>query len=212
MPSRLNLGSGPRAVHGWVNVDYGLGARLSRVPLVGRVLAGAFSSRWDRDIVIHDLTKPFPWADDSIEACYSSHTLEHLSRAEGRSFLNEIHRVLKPDGVVRIVVPDLDCIVQHYRAGEIQSVEFVEKLGVLYTSRGSGLKAALGHLVEYPHRCMYNTQDLVALLEEVGFRARAAGPFESDIPDIADIEDAGRTREAVIAEGRKAQPSAAHRH
>lgn len=203
MPARLNLGCGPRAVTGWTNVDYALGARLGRIPLLGPALAGAFEAQWDRDIVIHDLTKRFPWPDDSIEACYSSHTLEHLSREDGRRFLAETHRVLKPGGIVRIVVPDLDCLVAHYRAGEVRSVEFVEKLGVLYSNHKTGLKRALSPLVEFPHRCMYNTQDLVALLDELGFAASAADPFDSAITDIAGIEDAVRTREAVIVEGRK---------
>jgi len=39
--------------------------------------------------------------------CYSSHLLEHLSGAEATAFLREQSRVLRPDGVIRVAVPDL---------------------------------------------------------------------------------------------------------
>jgi predicted SAM-dependent methyltransferase len=40
--------------------------------------------------------------------------LEHLDRDETKSFLAEAYRVLKPDGVIRVAVPDLRLMVQEY--------------------------------------------------------------------------------------------------
>jgi hypothetical protein len=40
--------------------------------------------------------------------------LEHLTAAEARPFLGEMRRVLKPGGVIRLVVPDLEVICRNY--------------------------------------------------------------------------------------------------
>jgi predicted SAM-dependent methyltransferase len=61
-----------------------------------------------------NLLSTFPIADSSVRACYSSHVLEHFSRSYAPRFLAEINRVLKPGGVVRIVVPDLEQIARNY--------------------------------------------------------------------------------------------------
>jgi protein O-GlcNAc transferase len=46
-------------------------------------------------------------ADNSIDAIYSSHNIEHLYPNEVPSALNEFKRVLKQDGIVVITCPDL---------------------------------------------------------------------------------------------------------
>lgn len=61
-----------------------------------------------------DLLKRFPFHDGSYSYCYSSHVLEHMPRSHAPGFLKEIHRVLRPGGVARIVVPDLEGIVRCY--------------------------------------------------------------------------------------------------
>ena len=46
--------------------------------------------------VVHDLRKPWPWKDDSVDYVHSSHFLEHLTAQERCFFCNELWRVLKP--------------------------------------------------------------------------------------------------------------------
>jgi ubiquinone/menaquinone biosynthesis C-methylase UbiE len=158
---------------------------------------------WDDSILIHDLTKPFPWANDSVDVLYSSHTLEHMSRDQGHEFLRQCHRVLKPGGVIRIVVPDLSCVVKRYLAGKLAAEYFVEELGVLYLDSGGRLKNRLAPFIQYPHRCMYDTPALERCMASVGFKAQSRGAFESDIDGIRDIEMESRTSDAVIVEGVK---------
>lgn len=61
-----------------------------------------------------DLLKKFPLGNSCYDFCYSSHVLEHMPRGHASVFLKEIYRILRPDGVVRIVVPDLEGIVRRY--------------------------------------------------------------------------------------------------
>lgn len=84
---KLNLGCGARALPSWTNLDF------QAVP--GLVLA-------------HDLRTPLPFSNDTFDVVYHSHVLEHLSPADAARFLAECHRVLRPGGVLRVLVPDLE--------------------------------------------------------------------------------------------------------
>jgi len=61
---------------------------------------------------------PWPWADNSIDGIHASHILEHFLDHE--TFLRECHRILKPGGFLRIVVPHITNMASsgclgHYR-------------------------------------------------------------------------------------------------
>ena len=67
-----------------------------------------------RGVVAHDLNDPLPWGDGLFDAVYSSHVLEHLGPMAGRKLVEDMQRVLKPGGMCRIVVPDLEGICRLY--------------------------------------------------------------------------------------------------
>ncbi|MEM9693217.1 MAG: methyltransferase domain-containing protein [Myxococcota bacterium] len=92
-PVYANLGCGSRFHPLWVNLD----------------VAPPHSAVMDAD-----LGRGIPLPDQSCDAAYSSHMLEHLSRADAGAFLRECHRILKPGGVLRLVVPDLEQICREY--------------------------------------------------------------------------------------------------
>ena len=89
----LNLGCGSRFHLGWTNVDIACASP---------------------HVQAHDLRLGIPYPDDTFEVVYHSHLLEHLSKYEALSFTQECHRVLKPGGIVRVVVPDLERIARLY--------------------------------------------------------------------------------------------------
>lgn len=205
-PLRLHLGCGTVTPAGWVNVDAALGARLARLgPLRGLLRAlGVFRLDWPPGITIHDLRRPFPWADGAAEAIYSSHTLEHLARRDGERFLRECARVLAPQGVLRIVVPDLAALIDGYEKREFPATELVERMGVLTEHPDDGwLKRRLAPLFRFPHRCMYDAESLLAILRDAGLDARAHAPMVSRIADIADIELPERAEGSLIVEAVK---------
>lgn len=202
---KLNLGCGAQVVDGWVNVDYALGARFSQVPLfrgVNRRL-GLFHQDWDDRIFIHDLTKPFPWDDCCADVVYSSHILEHFSKADGLTFLGECHRVLRQDGVIRIVVPDLHEVFRDYEEGRLPADDVLFELNVLPGNSTSAMKNRLAPFLQFPHKCMYDHPRLLAILDDIGFEAAARPAFDSAIDDIRDIELEERTQRAVVVEGHK---------
>jgi len=209
---KINLGCGSQILEGWVNVDYSLGAKMAKIPIfnvLNRRL-NLFSLEWDDRIFIHDLRKPFPWKDATVDVIYSSHTLEHFTREDGLKFLQECFRVLKPNGTIRILVPDLAVTVSHYLCGKTRADYFVEGLGVLYTPCASPLKKLLNPVIDFPHKCHYDAHALTSILNEIGFQAMSMNAFESSIADIKQIELKDRTENAIMIEGIKEPGISSH--
>ena len=202
---KLNLGCGNRAVNGWVNVDHALGARLAKLPFFNRInqKLNLLSLTWDKNIVIHDLRKRFPWKENSVDVIYSSHTLEHLSKKEGAFFLQECRRVLKNHGLIRIIVPDFSILVSRYLNGEVRAEDFATVLVISYESDRDGfLRKKLAPFIRSPHKCMYD-KSLLEIITRLGFDTSLKAPLESEIADIQNIELPERTNDVVIVEGRK---------
>lgn len=113
----LNLGCGSRAHPEWTNVDFSPYARLRRRPRVVAALdrVGLLSDErlerlraLDPDIVCWDLRRGVPFPDRAFDVVYHSHLLEHLPRTAAGGLLRECWRVCRPEGILRIVVPDLE--------------------------------------------------------------------------------------------------------
>jgi predicted SAM-dependent methyltransferase len=93
MKKLLNLGCGARHHPDWVNVDF---------------------TAHSPGVMAHDLRSPLPFPDDSFDAVYHSHVLEHLPRAKAPEFMAECHRVMAPGAVIRVAVPDLERLAKTY--------------------------------------------------------------------------------------------------
>lgn len=119
----LNLGCGSRTSPLCVNLDWSPLVRLKGSPL-GQRMAGVLLRgerlenfrAMDGDIVACDLRKGIPAETSSVDLVYHSHVLEHIDRNAVPAFLAEVRRVLKPGGVHRVVVPDLERRARAYVA------------------------------------------------------------------------------------------------
>jgi SAM-dependent methyltransferase len=89
----LNLGCGSRYHPDWINIDI--------VP-------------HGPEVIQHDISRGIPLPDASCDVVYHAAVLEHMRCSDAVSFLLECHRVLKPGGMVRVGVPDLEKICQLY--------------------------------------------------------------------------------------------------
>lgn len=89
----LNVGCGAHYHPGWCNID-----------LVSS----------DPEVLQSDIRSGLPFEDNAFEAVYHSHVLEHLTPEQGEALIGECYRVLKPGGVLRVVVPDLEQISRIY--------------------------------------------------------------------------------------------------
>jgi SAM-dependent methyltransferase len=89
----LNIGCGTTFHADWTNIDL-----VSHSP----------------QVIAHDATKGLPFDSETFDVCYSSHVLEHLRKVEADLLIREQKRVLKPNGIIRVVVPDLETICRNY--------------------------------------------------------------------------------------------------
>lgn len=83
----LNIGCGGRFHPEWNNIDF-----KPACP----------------SVIKFDIKKALPYKAETFDAVYSSHLLEHLSIEVAKNLLSECCRVLKPSGVLRLVIPDLE--------------------------------------------------------------------------------------------------------
>lgn len=83
----INVGSGGTGRSDWVNIDV---------------------RRHHRDqSVAYDIRKGLPFRSDSVDRIFAEHVVEHLEfNQEATHFLRDCHRVLKPGGFLRVIVPD----------------------------------------------------------------------------------------------------------
>lgn len=84
VPLRLDLGCGKNKKADFTGVD---------------------SIKFDGVDLVHDLRKPWPWSDGSVDEVHSSHFLEHLSAPERVHFFNELWRVMRSGAKATIIVP-----------------------------------------------------------------------------------------------------------
>jgi len=61
-----------------------------------------------------DLRYKLPFASDIFRGVYSEHTIKHLYPTEVLRLFKEIYRVLKKNGIFRVVVPDLKKYIYYY--------------------------------------------------------------------------------------------------
>lgn len=66
------------------------------------------------EVIAHNLLKGIPFEDNTFDLVYHSHVLEHFSKEDGEILISECFRVLKPNGVLRIAIPDLERIAKKY--------------------------------------------------------------------------------------------------
>ncbi len=125
----LNLGCGTKTSPRTTNIDWSIQARLRGHP-ISRRLAPLVLNEERRElflgmdeVLVHDLRKGIPAPNESAAAVYHSHILEHIDREAVPRFFEEIRRVLKPGGVHRVVVPDLERYVREYLASLEQGLD-----------------------------------------------------------------------------------------
>lgn len=180
MDYQINIGCGRNPTEGWINFDNSPAIKLAKSPLKIRLakMLGLLTKlqieniEWLKKNTIEyaDATTKIPLLDNSVITLYSSHMIEHLSRDGGVRFLQEVKRVLVSDGVVRILIPDLEKEVSRYNK-EKNADKFMESLTVAAPPISSLIdKVRLIFSGYRHHQWMYDGDSLANLMKSQGFR------------------------------------------
>jgi predicted SAM-dependent methyltransferase len=76
---------------------------------------------------------PWDYADNSVDEIHTSHFVEHLTREEWVPFFNEAYRVLKPKGILRVIVPHFSHACAH---GDPTHKSFCSEWMAYYLNKG----------------------------------------------------------------------------
>jgi len=214
MFTRLNVGCGQAPSTGWLNYDNSPAVWLAKSPLLTRLLRltgliGAGSVEFvdfcrAYQVRYANAARRIPHATATVDAIYSSHMIEHLARDDAWAFLVECHRVLRPGGRLRLVVPDLHALAHQYLQGG-NADNFLGRLQFEPQPPG-GLLAKLRWLLfgGRGHHWMYDARSLGSLMEKAGFaEVEMVEPGQTRIPDPTGLDLRERPIESIYLEARR---------
>ena len=124
--------------------------------------------------------RKLPFPDNNFDYIVASHFLEHLTADEGLVFLQECHRVLKSDGIIRLAVPDAELWTRKYLAKEIDYFDEINpECEKAITPLGK-----LQALLWGGHEAVYDAWTLSYALQRAGFKPSRQSFNKSSRPDL----------------------------
>lgn len=175
---RLNWGCGVHPEPGWTNSDVKDGDGI--------------------DLSV-DIRNGLPVDDNTFDYVVSIHALPMISYPDLLPVLAELRRVLKPAGVLRLGLPDLDKGIEAYRRAN-ESHFYVPDEDVV--SLGGKF---IVHMLWYGYSVTLFTADFAEeLLAKAGFRDVRRCAFQETGTDLAGIVDLdNREHESLFVEATK---------
>lgn len=193
----INLGCGLHAPAGWINVDRSPSLLLDRVrivkPFLHRIglLKDEHMVAWPRNIIMADVRRGLPSEPGSVDAIYSSHMLEHMYLNEARCVLSHCHAALKPDGILRLALPNALAMAESlvHNADSEASWRFNEALLAYPLTAPTRRDLLRAYFASPPHRWQPTPSLAVELLIAAGFKDVSERSFgEGNMPRLAEVE------------------------
>ena len=175
---RLNWGCGSSPGGGWINSDIKEGPGID---------------------ISCDILEGLPLDTDSIDYIASIHTLPELSYPQIEPALVELRRVLRPGGVLRLSLPDLDKAIRAYTDGDTDYWLVPDE-----DVRSIGGKMIV-QLTWYGYsKSMYTFDFIEELLYRAGYTRVVKCEFQETASDHAGITELdNRERESLFVEAYK---------
>ncbi len=150
---KLHIGCQSHPMEEWLNVDL--------VPKLG-------------GIVYMDATNEFPFKDAVFEYVFTEHMIEHIPLDKGQFMLKECYRVLKPGGILRVVTPNLDSLLNYYlQPGLPLHSDYTDFSRRYFPQQPPVFNATVvfnNFFRDWGHQFIYNEATLTTLLQMTGFR------------------------------------------
>lgn len=132
---------------------------------------------WDNYDADVDISKPLPIGAASVDYILAEHCVEHVDYYAALGFFQECRRILKPGGVLRVIVPSIEQIQKY---GDAEYFAFTRR----WSGGRAGVRGALhAILFAHGHKAAWTESLLVASLTYAGFDKIA--PYEPLASDHA---------------------------
>ena len=178
---KLHLGCGRNILGGWINTDYNT-AKFSGSDYL-------------------DVTKKFPYDNNSVDYIFSEHMIEHISYQDGKFMLEESFRVLKSGGKIRISTPDLKFLIKLYNEDKTElQKRYIEYSFKEYKLDGNSDTFVINNFHrDWGHIFIYDEKTLKSLFESIGFfDLKCYGLMESDDEELRGLEHIIRQPDGFI--------------
>lgn len=174
----LQIGCGYRPFSNWINLD---------------IVHGYADVVWD-------VRKSLPFKNNSIEAIFCEHVIEHLTKNDAAKLLSECLRVLQIGGVARFSTPDAEKYILSYAAKDdfLTATTFGRK-DVLRMDIINKVMRENG-----AHQWVYDSESLTYAFSKAGFRIVNKAEFGvSAHVMMCNIDSVDRSFESMYIEGIK---------
>jgi predicted SAM-dependent methyltransferase len=128
-----------------------------------------------------NLLGKFPFDSNSFDLVYCSHYLEHIGLDKVSDFMNQCNRVLKKNGVIRLVLPDFENIAREYvmnkdlNQSEFASFNIAEMIDQCVRTRSGG------DLQDWYYRSLGNKELSEYIYSRTGFKHKSSAKLENKI-------------------------------
>jgi SAM-dependent methyltransferase len=196
MPKKLiNVGCGFTAGKSWENYDSSPTLRFERLPLLGSIYSKN-KQRFPAEVRIGDIVSGPLCGDGQADGVFCSHMQEHVPLEDMRTSLHHIHRMLKPGGVFRLIVPDLQVIIEHYMASDSpeRAHDFIRQTYMGMQTAPRGMAGKMWDTFRTSgHRWLYDQASMTLELEKAGFTGiRRTEYGDSVLPEVEEVDNPSR--------------------
>lgn len=176
----LHLGCGKHVLPGWINTD--LEPRAEGVTTL-------------------DVTKPFPYDDDSMDLVFTEHLIEHITYPQGRDMLSECHRVLAPGGRIRVTTPDLIFLLGLFDGSALSQryLRWSTEQFIPWAPYVSPAVVVNNFVRDWGHQFIYDEQTLGSAMASEGFMPVTTEQIgQSSEPQLSGLENIERMPEGFL--------------
>ena len=203
----VQYGCGTNAPKEWANFDASPSLRIQKTPIINVLLRKFQHINFPKNVLFGDIVKGLPIKYNSCIGVYCSHVLEHLAFEDCFSALQNTYNILKPEGLFRLVMPDLQNLINVYgkqkESGDYNAATYFMSVSQIGTeSRPRGIRAIIESTFgNRKHLWLWDNESIIFELHKIGFKDIR----KCDFGDSSDkmfklVEDSKRFETAIALE------------
>ena len=182
-PKYLNVASSIYFIDNFINLDKSIFIKIAKFyPVIKFLLSKSqlevvrqYRDALKKEILLeHDCKKKLKFQDNTIDHILCSHFLEHVYPDEAIQILLDFKRVLKPEGTLHLILPDLRYLVDNYiGTNNPEAADYFVRNTILTKDNRPSLKYRILEFIGsygLQHYWMYDQNSMTLRLENCGFK------------------------------------------